>query len=326
MWLSPSTTVLPHLSDSTDFIPVLCICVSHQVNAGFDRRSGGFTYVQGSADDHELWGGVRFVFVTMYTKHSLTKHQGLTPSDFWQHKDQLLASSRHDLPQLIFSLVDNRGTDVADTITGNFSPSSISRVGGRIRICTLSEVPPSPLSRLLSLEESTPSSGDVSAAYILITPATPNLPCDTAPQPSPPTLSMHLAEGKKGQEQLLREILPRSMAFIRKHLNEGRIVVIACTNGKDASVGVALAAIQTCFDQDGHLSLHNPLGMCQMLFTVNSSSSSNSATKDAIRTKLQWIIASRPESNPSRATLKRVNEFLLSPVGFRAWQSPAQAA
>jgi tRNA A64-2'-O-ribosylphosphate transferase len=120
--------------------------------------------------------------------------------------------------------------------------------------------------------------------------------------------------------------LPRSMAFIRKHLNEGRIVVIACTNGKDASVGVALAAIQTCFDQDGHLSLHNPLGMCQMLFTVNSSSSSNSATKDAIRTKLQWIIASRPESNPSRATLKRVNEFLLSPVGFRAWQSPAQAA
>ena len=34
--------------------------------------------------------------------------------------------------------------------------------------------------------------------------------------------------------------------------------------------------------------------------------------KASIRTRLEWIIASRPEANPSRATLKRVNEFLLT--------------
>ena len=37
------------------------------------------------------------------------------------------------------------------------------------------------------------------------------------------------------------------------------------------------------------------------------------ADKKSIRTRLEWIIASRPQANPSRATLKRVNEFLLSP-------------
>jgi tRNA A64-2'-O-ribosylphosphate transferase len=44
--------------------------------------------------------------------------------------------------------------------------------------------------------------------------------------------------------------------------------------------------------------------------------------KDSIRTRLEWIIASRPAANPSRTTLKRVNEFLLSAPDLRA--SPAR--
>lgn len=35
--------------------------------------------------------------------------------------------------------------------------------------------------------------------------------------------------------------------------------------------------------------------------------------KDVLKTRLQWIIASCPQVNPSRTTLKRVNDFLLSP-------------
>ena len=32
-----------------------------------------------------------------------------------------------------------------------------------------------------------------------------------------------------------------------------------------------------------------------------------------LKTRLQWIIASCPQANPSRTILKRVNDFLLSP-------------
>ncbi len=39
--------------------------------------------------------------------------------------------------------------------------------------------------------------------------------------------------------------------------------------------------------------------------------------KPSIRTRLEWVIASRPQANPARATLKRVNEFLLTPPALR---------
>jgi hypothetical protein len=48
------------------------------------------------------------------------------------------------------------------------------------------------------------------------------------------------------------------------------------------------------------------------------------ADKKSIRTRLEWIIASRPQANPSRATLKRVNEFLLSPPSL--WRVPPLAS
>lgn len=35
--------------------------------------------------------------------------------------------------------------------------------------------------------------------------------------------------------------------------------------------------------------------------------------KKSIRRRLEWIIESEPRVNPSRATLKRVNEYLLTP-------------
>ena len=35
--------------------------------------------------------------------------------------------------------------------------------------------------------------------------------------------------------------------------------------------------------------------------------------KKSLRTRLEWIIASRLGADPARATLKRVNEFLIAP-------------
>lgn len=39
----------------------MCVSASRTVNAGTERRMEGFSYVQGSGDDHELWGQVRYL-------------------------------------------------------------------------------------------------------------------------------------------------------------------------------------------------------------------------------------------------------------------------
>ena len=56
IWVDPSTAVLPNFSESQAFIPLICLSASKQIEDGLERRKNGFTYVQGSGDDHELWG------------------------------------------------------------------------------------------------------------------------------------------------------------------------------------------------------------------------------------------------------------------------------
>ena len=56
IWVDPSTTVFPTFSRSQPFIPLICLSASTQIADGLERRKDGFSYVQGSGDDHELWG------------------------------------------------------------------------------------------------------------------------------------------------------------------------------------------------------------------------------------------------------------------------------
>ncbi|KIJ25918.1 hypothetical protein M422DRAFT_273055 [Sphaerobolus stellatus SS14] len=57
IWITPDTSTLPSLTD-VDFFPVLCVSTSKLVHEGLERRTAGFTYVQGSGDDHESWSQV----------------------------------------------------------------------------------------------------------------------------------------------------------------------------------------------------------------------------------------------------------------------------
>jgi tRNA A64-2'-O-ribosylphosphate transferase len=126
--------------------------------------------------------------------------------------------------------------------------------------------------------------------------------------------------GKKGQNHFLQTTLPTATALIRDRLADGKRICIVCESGKDLSVGVALAALQLFFQDNGRLvSIVDPdLKLSQGAFYILIYLQSHGliciiVDKKSIRTRLEWIIASRPQANPSRATLKRVNEFLLSP-------------
>ena len=64
LWVTPATSVFPRLPSGEDspFIPIICVSASKQVHEGVERRFNGFSYVQGSGDDHELWGMVRGLY------------------------------------------------------------------------------------------------------------------------------------------------------------------------------------------------------------------------------------------------------------------------
>lgn len=197
---------------------MVCLSASIQVQDGLERRDSSFGYVQGSGDDHELWG------------------HGLTPVIFWRNRAQLLSTNREDLDQLVHTLV---ASTVSSAGTPSLrAPSAIGKIAGRILLCSLSD--------------ELPSSHDVAVLRLV-------LHCTDEQDRSDDILQLESAvqiqEGKKGHMWYLQHVLPYAMHFVGGHLRLGRRVCIACPDGKDQGVGVALCALGLCFDQHGHLQL-----------------------------------------------------------------------
>jgi Rit1 DUSP-like domain len=68
---------------------------------------------------------------------------------------------------------------------------------------------------------------------------------------SPNILILQTLPGKSGQYKFVTQILPESLDFIRHHLDLGEDVAVVCDDGKDISVGVAVAALSLFFDDEG---------------------------------------------------------------------------
>ena len=187
-------------------------------------------------------------------------------------------------------------------------PTPITRVCGRILICAISD--------LLSQDSWTLDL--MNTVFLLLLTSRDTEQDELLPVfPSQTTiLRIQVIEGKKGHIHFLEEILPPSIEYIRQQLLYGKRVCIACNTGRDISVGVALCALQQFFDDEGNYVATKldsnrkrslPHLRAYVLITTHV------ANKKSIRTRLEWIISSRPLANPSRTTLKRVNEFFLSP-------------
>ncbi|KAI0704251.1 tRNA A64-2'-O-ribosylphosphate transferase [Cytidiella melzeri] len=280
LWITPASASWPHMgsADERSFCSVICVSASRQVHEGLERRTNGFAYVQGSGDDHELWG------------------QGLTPSLFWTHHHRLLRSERSLLESVVAELVRTLSAQ-ADHIS--YLPTLVDRVSGRIMIGIVSE-----FDAYHNIELSSPRS----TAYVVISEQLrPHIaaPEETESNTVDAILTLDLPAGKRGQSKLIEVILPQSLRFIDARLARGDNICICCDTGKDASVGVALAALQLFFDEFG------------TYVPVDERQSMSTPDKRVISKRLQWIITSRPQANPSRATLKRVNEFLMTPAAFR---------
>ncbi|KAK0459297.1 initiator tRNA phosphoribosyl transferase [Desarmillaria tabescens] len=254
MWITPSTSSFPQIGSDAGFYPIICVSASKQVEDGLERRSSGFSYIQGSGDDHEAWG------------------MGLVPDIFWSHKAELLLSSQTELQSLVTSIVAASPTQMGEP------PTILTKVGSRLAICQNSGLP-------------SPSLGD---DFVYLVLSEDDIHIGGGLQ----VKRIKTLPGKKGQNQFLSTVLPQAMSFVQSALAEGRSVCVSCDTGKDVSVGVVVTALQMFFDDNGHFAITR---------------GPRKVDKHSIRTRLEWIISERPQANPSRSTLKRVNEFLLSP-------------
>ena len=189
------------------------------------------------------------------------------------------------------------------------TPTPVMKVGGRVRLCSLADLP-----RDLSARVPSPSGTMAVAALIIVDESDAPIDDNSTRHPAPTSsngaasgpgesedtplsqvLHVRLPPGKRGQHVFLHEVLPCATSFASTHLSLGRAI---CVAGGDAGVGVVLVLLQLFFDDDGK---------------PRSTQGNAAISKNSVRTRLEWVIASRPQTNPSRTILKRVNEFLLSP-------------
>lgn len=273
LWVTQESPLPPAPLAFEDFHPVVCCTASRRVE-GAEVAGGG--YVQGAGDDCEGWAC------------------GLTPMVFWGNKEVLMATVEEELPQLIEKLV---GSEKSERRGGNATlvkPTADVYIGALDMVHALAGKDEYDWVVTCS-EKGMQGLVDGFSEKVL------NLRCGTEKLGSR-DLRKELCKVKELIASRTRVDCPQKMTML-----------FACPTGKDLAVGVALMVLCVFFDSEGECSLNalplestdkiigNFIGLQQNL-TID---------KQFIRQRLSWIMASKPDANPSRSTLQAVNSFLM---------------
>jgi tRNA A64-2'-O-ribosylphosphate transferase len=107
---------------------------------------------------------------------------------------------------------------------------------------------------------------------------------------------VHLSctSGKNGSRQLRASL--QNLEGLEKVEKSNPTILVAGQDGKDMAIGAALAIVCSFVDENGRLDCSNRQP------TTN---------KAEIKKRLSWIIVSKPDAAPSRATLQSVNSYLM---------------
>ncbi|MCJ1306942.1 hypothetical protein MMC25_000586 [Agyrium rufum] len=253
------------------FHSIICCTASRRVE-GTEASEGG--YIQGAGDDSEGWS------------------HGLTPTMFWDNHDILMEANESDLPSLIEELVVTSRNSSGTGISVDVSPAASLFIGALSTVeeqqfdCVVACCDVNPFTK--SETSSTKSSFTIMEGKWRLF-----LPC---------------ALGKAGSKAL-RSHLPHLATFFDDFISKcskrtlPRIICIDQSNGLDLAVGIALVLACVYFDDDGTLLTTSP--------EKQSCSKRKEYDKLFIRKRLTWITTSHSSANPSRATLRAVNSFLM---------------
>lgn len=127
-------------------------------------------------------------------------------------------------------------------------------------------------------------------------------------------LQITLPKGKSAQSDYLHRVLPAVESVRRDWKNSDQTIAVVDENCLlDASVGIMMLLIVQNFDEFGNEVASNRKGMFNRVsLEVITTGIALEITKAQVRKSLQWIQQSCPDANPSRTTMKRLNEFLIS--------------
>ncbi|GAA5992732.1 hypothetical protein JCM5350_004294 [Sporobolomyces pararoseus] len=275
-FVSPSSSFSRHnASDFSTCYPIICASASKLAEeADGMERARGFTYVQGSGDDHEGWS------------------KGLTPKVFWDFADEILSASREEIDSTISRILDETSisTGLASTSISNRStPSSSTRIRStRINLAFV-------VDKLGELPSTTQS---ISVAATKVIPPSRSIDDESDP------LDLVAKPGKAGYTSFFTN-LEKTLELASKQIREeNRDVVIyvrpsdSQSEADDLGIAITLILLVRLYDDAGSLLSAPP----------------SPISKDLIRLRLQWILEAFPSINPSRAVLNRVNEFLIRRV------------
>lgn len=203
---------------------------------------------------------------------------GLTAPLFWANYETLLSTSENELPGLIERLVRQ------PAIAGSVGDMTCLKPTSCLFVSSLQTV------------------ADSSAASCTIC-LLPKVTEQSTWQASKTRMEVGLGPHKIGSRNL-RTAIPAIVAFAINSLGiaekkgqEDHCIILACESGKDHSIGLGLVLLCLLFDEDG--------GM------LEAGSARPKIDKIFIRRRLAWISTSIPNTNPSRATLRSVNDFLM---------------
>jgi len=229
-------------------------------------------YIQGAGDDGEGWA------------------RGLTARVFWAHKEELMSAvqSGEDVEGLVDRLVTE------DKYRSSHGP------GHSVLVAPTRNL-------YVGFGESILADHDFDLVIDV------NALHD---EPQSKLLGMRCKEGKIGSK-MMRERLPQIAARAEKQLRTWpeKKILVKCSTGKDLSVGVVLVILCCFYADDGKCFACMFLLAAKLILSLSTGQVSfpqtHTVDKQFIKQRLAWITSSKPEANPSRATLQAVNSFLI---------------
>ena len=84
-------------------------------------------------------------------------------------------------------------------------------------------------------------------------------------------------------------------------------MLVHCAQGRDRSVGVALAVLATCFDEDLALDAER----CAAVAAGGPVALDRGRGKERLCRLLNVVVKARPRAEPSRATMKKLHRFFM---------------
>ncbi|CCF56694.1 hypothetical protein KAFR_0B03980 [Kazachstania africana CBS 2517] len=262
--------------ENENIIPIILCTVSYQAQDGVDKRRG-FIYVQGAADDHELWSC------------------GLEPKTFWENIDYLNDIGKTDavLKEFVdtLTLEENHEKKASSSIIDIFE--SLNRVTPEISLGKIID----------NCVIDSKLGGELSGKFSLVIILSETIEITKLEEATTKIIKLFkLQSGSKKSSKSLRLQLPEIFDTINPYFQDAsnlakKPILICCNSGNDMSVAVILTILSKKYSEGWQLETSDDLLI----------------SKTVIRKHLAKLISSLQgrNVNPSRATLNSINSYLM---------------